>query len=42
MERMMKVQSLRTFTMGFMVAKKHLKLNPEHPIVDSLRKKGRG
>ena len=40
MERIMKAQALRdTSTMGYMAAKKHLELNPEHPIVDTLRQK---
>lgn len=40
MERIMKAQALRdTSTMGYMAAKKHLELNPEHPIVESLRAK---
>ena len=40
MERIMKAQALRdTSTMGYMAAKKHLEVNPEHPIVDSLRQK---
>merc|ERR1712071_688791 len=40
MERIMKAQALRdTSTMGYMAAKKHLELNPDHPIVESLRVK---
>ena len=40
MERIMKAQALRdTSTMGYMAAKKHLELNPDHPIVDTLRAK---
>jgi len=40
MERIMKAQALRdTSTMGYMAAKKHLEINPEHPIVDTLRQK---
>ena len=40
MERIMKAQALRdTSTMGYMAAKKHLELNPEHPIIDTLRQK---
>jgi molecular chaperone HtpG len=40
MERIMKAQALRdTSTMGYMAAKKHLEINPEHAIVDSLRQK---
>ncbi len=43
MERIMKAQALRdTSTMGYMAAKKHLELNPEHPIVESLRAKVEG
>ena len=40
MERIMKAQALRdTSTMGYMAAKKHLELNPDHPIVENLRQK---
>ncbi|KAF4527418.1 hypothetical protein B566_EDAN015938 [Ephemera danica] len=40
MERIMKAQALRdTSTMGYMAAKKHLEINPEHPIVETLRQK---
>lgn len=40
MERIMKAQALRdTSTMGYMAAKKHLEINPDHSIVDSLRAK---
>ena len=40
MERIMKAQALRdTSTMGYMAAKKHLELNPDHPIIDTLRSK---
>ncbi|ALC42928.1 Hsp83 [Drosophila busckii] len=40
MERIMKAQALRdTSTMGYMAGKKHLEINPDHPIVDTLRQK---
>merc|ERR1712043_118514 len=40
MERIMKAQALRdTSTMGYMAAKKHLEINPDHSIVDNLREK---
>lgn len=40
MERIMKAQALRdTSTMGYMAAKKQLELNPDHPIVETLRGK---
>jgi len=40
MERIMKAQALRdTSTMGYMAAKKHLEINPEHSIVETLRVK---
>merc|ERR1719336_2716434 len=40
MERIMKAQALRdTSTMGYMAAKKHLEINPEHSIVENLRGK---
>ncbi|KAJ8391561.1 hypothetical protein AAFF_G00088830 [Aldrovandia affinis] len=40
MERIMKAQALRdNSTMGYMMAKKHLEINPDHPIVQTLRQK---
>jgi molecular chaperone HtpG len=40
MERIMKAQALRdTSTLGYMAAKKHLEVNPDHPIVETLRQK---
>ncbi|KAA0202904.1 heat shock protein 90 [Hyalella azteca] len=40
MERIMKAQALRdTSTMGYMAAKKHLEINPDHSIVEALRVK---
>merc|ERR1739838_749539 len=40
MERIMKAQALRdNSTMGYMMAKKHLEINPDHPIVETLRQK---
>lgn len=40
MERIMKAQALRdTSTMGYMAAKKHLEINPDHPVMETLRQK---
>jgi len=40
MERIMKAQALRdTSTMGYMAAKKHLEINPDHSIIGNLREK---
>merc|ERR1712193_526934 len=40
MERIMKAQALRdTSTMGYMAAKKHMEINPDHAIVENLKEK---
>merc|ERR1712240_566284 len=40
MGRIMKAQALRdTSTMGYMAAKKHLEINPDHSIVENLRQR---
>merc|ERR1712137_81887 len=40
MERIMKAQALKdTSTMGYMAAKKHLEINPDHAIVETLKEK---
>jgi len=40
MERIMKAQALKeTSTMGYMAAKKHMEINPEHSIIETLRQK---
>uniref|UniRef100_A0A2K5ZI68 Heat shock protein 90 alpha family class B member 1 n=1 Tax=Mandrillus leucophaeus TaxID=9568 RepID=A0A2K5ZI68_MANLE len=40
MEQIMKAQALRVnSTMSYMMAKKHLEINPDHPIVETLQQK---
>ncbi|XP_033106352.1 heat shock protein HSP 90-alpha-like [Anneissia japonica] len=40
MERIMKAQALRdSSTMGYMAAKKHLEINPDHTVMETLRQK---
>lgn len=40
MERIMRAQALQdTSTIGYMAGKKHLEINPEHPIIETLRQK---
>ena len=40
MERIMKAQALRdTSTMGYMAAKKHMEVNPDHAIIINLKNK---
>merc|ERR1712061_383216 len=40
MERILKAQALRdTSTMGYMAAKKHLEINPDHSIIENLRQR---